>query len=166
MKETMFSVTNFLYYKDNYLFIKRGVDRKIDPGKLNGIDGKVDPGEDFISAAIRETEEETGYKVTTSQIMLSSIIKLEGGYDDDWMMCFFKIKVDDMSIPLGNKVREGELLWLHKDDVLSSKYELVDDLRYTFKDVVEGKHILFMHAALDSNQKIIKTKVSRLKLPQ
>ena len=61
-------------------------------------------------------------------------------------MCFFKITVPSKHIPLGNETNDGKLLWIHKDKVLDSGYELVDDLNYCFKDVVEGKKTFLYHS--------------------
>jgi len=92
------SVTCFLYHADDYLFVKRSLTKRIDPGRLNGIGGKIEPHENYLDAAIRETEKETGYKVSVDDITLSGVVKLEGGYVEDWVMCFFKIKVPHKSV--------------------------------------------------------------------
>lgn len=156
------SVTNFIYCGDYYLFLKRGTHKRIDPGRLNGIGGKLEPGEDYLTAAIRETEEETGYKVLPSDLELATIGKLEGGYEEDWVMAYFKIKVSSQEIPLGLTIDDGEFLWIHKDKVLESKYELVDDLHYVFKDVIAGKDIVFFTAQVNDQEKIEKINISRL----
>ncbi len=148
------SVTNFLYCGDHYLFLKRAPHKRVDPNRLNGIGGRVEPGEDYLSAAIRETEEETGYTVMADDIRLAGVVRLEGGYSEDWIMCFFKIRVPDMKIPKGNTDDDGKLIWLHKDEVLDSGHEMVDDLKYCFKDIVEGKTVFFMNAQLNDQEKI------------
>ena len=102
--------------------MKRNENKRIDPGRLNGIGGRVDPGEDFLSASLRETKEETGFEVSTDKIQFCGVVKLEGGYKEDWVMCFFKIKVDTKQIPYGVNTEDGKLLWLHKDKVLDSEY--------------------------------------------
>lgn len=157
------SVTNFIHFEDEYLFLHRNKSKSIDPDKLNGIGGRVEAGENYIDASIRETAEETGYKVTSSDLQLSGIVRLEGGYKEDWIMCFFKIKVDSQKIPLGNNTSDGNLIWIHKDAVLDSQYELVDDLHYCFKDIVDGKSLFFMTAQLDKKHKIVHVSKSILK---
>lgn len=156
------SVTNFLYCGNEYLFLHRSKDKKIDPGKLNAIGGKLEPREDFLTAAIRETEEETGYIVKPDDIRLVGVVKLEGGYEEDWVMCFYKIRVPDKKIPKGKNTPDGTLLWLHKDKVLDSGYELVDDLYYTFEDIVAGEKIIFLTAQVGEDHKIHKTSVTKL----
>ena len=154
MKKNQLSVTNFLYCGDEYLFIHRASGRKIDGGKLNGIGGKVEEGEDYLSAAVRETKEETGFIITPHDIFLSGVIHLHGGYEDDWTMCFFKISVPTKDVPLGFEISEGKLLWLPKDKVLNSGYELVDDLRIVWDKIVAENEIFFMDATVDENEKI------------
>lgn len=156
------SVTNFLFHGDEYLFLHRNKGKKIDPGKLNGIGGRVEPGENYLDAAIRETEEETGYKVNVEDIQLAGVVRLEGGYEEDWVICFFKIKVHSKNIPMGNKTDDGELLWIHKDKVLDTEYELVDDINYCMKDIIVGSQTLFMNVQLNEEQKVTKVSISKL----
>jgi len=161
IRKVQTSVTNFLTCGDDFLFIKRNLTKKVDPGRLNGIGGRLEPGEDYFSAAIRETEEETGYKVSPEDLTLVAVVKLEGGYSEDWVMCFFKIRVSDKNIPLGNKTDDGDLIWLNKDKVLDSDYELVDDINYVFKDIVNGNTVTFLTAKLTDDQKIYETSIGR-----
>jgi 8-oxo-dGTP diphosphatase len=164
IRNSQTSVTNFLFSGDYYLFLHRNLNKRTDPGRLNGIGGRLELGENYLDAAIRETEEETGYIVTAEQIKLAGVVKLEGGYPEDWIMCFFKIEVSNKNIPKGNDTEDGDLIWIHKDEVLDSHYELVDDLNYCFKDIVEGKEMFFMTAQLNNMQKIVQTSVSKLKI--
>ncbi len=149
------SVTLFVHCGDEYLFLKRSADKRVDASRLNGVGGRVEPGEDFLSAAVRECIEETGYHPQWSDIELSGVISVEGGYDEDWVMCFFKIAVPHKDVPIGLETEDGELLWLHKDAVLDSGYELVDDLHYCFSDIVEGKKQIFATYTLDEAQKVV-----------
>jgi 8-oxo-dGTP pyrophosphatase MutT (NUDIX family) len=163
IRKVQTAVTNFLYFGDEYLFLHRNANKRIDPNKLNGIGGRVDPGENYLEAAIRETEEETGYKVSADDIEFAGIVKLEGGYDEDWVDCFFKIKVPSQQVPLGTITKDGTLIWIHKDEVLESKYEVVDDVTYCFKDIVEGKELFFMTAQMDKEEKVTKASISKIR---
>jgi 8-oxo-dGTP pyrophosphatase MutT (NUDIX family) len=143
--------------------LKRGAHKRIDPNRLNGIGGRVDPGEDMLNTVIRETEEETGYKITPDQIQFRGLLKLEGGYDEDWIVGIFMIEVTDKTIPIGNQTDDGELMWIHKDKVLDTEYELIDDLKYYFKQLIEDKKMLFMTAKMDAQEKVTDFKISTLK---
>ena len=76
-------------------------------------------------------------------------------------MCFFKVKVDSTVIPKGTKTEDGELIWLDEDEVLDSKYSLVDDINYCFKDIVDEQRLFFLTAKLNSNQIIEKSSILR-----
>ncbi len=162
IRKVQCSVTNFIYCGDEFLFLHRNASKRIDPNRLNGIGGRLESGEDYLAAAIRETKEETGYEVNPEDIKLAGVVKLEGGYPEDWIMCFFKIKVNTKNIPLGNETEDGKLVWIDKDKVLDTEYDLVDDLYYSFKDIIEGKNIFFMTATLDDNEKITNVNVSKI----
>lgn len=164
MKKVIYSVTNFLHHRDDYLFIHRTKknDYRVDSGRLNGIGGKLEPGEDFLTAAIRETEEETGFVVAKEDIKLAGVVRMQGGYSEDWMMCFFKIAVATKEVPKGMDNPEGKLLWLPKDKVLNSDYELVDDLHYCFTDITAGKIPFFADALMNNNETVKNWNVSYL----
>jgi 8-oxo-dGTP pyrophosphatase MutT (NUDIX family) len=163
-RKTQLSVTNFLYYNDEYLFLKRNENAAINAGEINAVGGKVESGEDYISAAIRETEEETGYKVQATDITFCGIIHFEGGYSKDWVTAFFKIQVPHKHIPAGMKINEGELLWIHKDKIFNSGYKLVDDINYIFEDIQDNKNIFFMNVEVGGEElKIIRQKTQKLK---
>lgn len=151
---TYCSVTVFLHSGDEYLLLHRLPTKKIDPNRLNGIGGKLEPSEDYLTAAIRETEEETGYKIQASDFHLAGIARLEGGYQQDWIVAFFKVEVRDKKIPVGNHTSDGELLWMDKTAVLQSGYELVDDLKICFPILVQGKEMFFLAAKLNEREKV------------
>jgi 8-oxo-dGTP diphosphatase len=164
MKKTIYSVTNFLHCGNDYLFIHRTKKtNKVDGGRLNGIGGKLEKGENFLEAAIRETIEETGYQVTAKDVKLAGVVRMQGGYLDNWMMNFFKISVPTKEIPLGNENAEGELIWLPADQVLTSGYELVDDLNYCFKDIVKNDIPFFAHAQMTKEEKVKTWNIDYLK---
>lgn len=156
------SVTNFISCGDEWLFLKRGLHKRIDPNRLNGVGGRVDPGENFLEAVIRETEEETGYVIPPERIRLVSLGRLEGGYSEDWVMAFFASTVDSKKIPLGSQIEDGELIWLHQDRVLDSDYELIDDLNYVWQDIITGTTITFFNAQVNEHEKIADIRLGKL----
>lgn len=162
MRYIQTSVNNFIHCGDEYLFLLRDKSKKIDAGRLNSIGGKVEPGENYLDAVIRETEEETGIIITPKDIKLAGILRLEGGYEQDWVACFFKTEVKTKKIPLGEDTKDGKLLWIHKDKVLHSEHELVDDLYHTFPDIISGKSIFFSNTTINSSEKVEKYSVSKI----
>lgn len=164
MRKTIYSVTNFLHCGNDYLFIHRiNRDNKVDGGRLNGIGGKLEPGENFLQTAIRETIEETGYQIVAENVKLAGVVRMQGGYTDDWMMSFFKIEVPTKEIPLGNINDEGELIWLPAEKVLTSGYDLVDDLHYCFNDIVKDNIPFMAHAQMTEEEKVKTWNISYLK---
>lgn len=163
MRQIKTSVNNFIHCGEEYLFLVRDKNKKIDAGRLNSIGGKVEPGENFLDALIRETEEETGYIITSNDVDFLGIVRLEEGYEEDWVMCFYKTEVSKKEIGHGTKTSDGELIWIHKDKVLNSGYELVDDLNYSFKDIMNNDFIFFANAKLNNEEKVEKYSVSKIK---
>lgn len=164
MRHIQTSVNNFVHCGDEYLFVLRDKSKRVDANRLNSIGGKVEAGENYLDAVIRETEEEIGVKVTPDEVQFLGIVRLEGGYEEDWVMCFFKTELKTKRVAHGTKTSEGEFMWLHKDKVLTSGYELVDDLYYSFEDIVKGDFLFFASAQLNDKQKVEKysvTKISR-----
>lgn len=129
---------------------------------LNGIGGKLETGEDFLSAAIRETKEETGLTIEVNQVQLKAVVNMTGGYPEDWVMCFFTIEVPTLELPTGMENDEGQLLWLPKQEVLKTEYKLVDDINYCWEHLSsDEKRILFVGCTV-SDQLEIKNWQSRL----
>lgn len=156
IKQTVRSVTVFLHCDGEYLFIhrtKKGT--AVDFGRLNGVGGKVEVDEDFLTCAVREVREETGYHIAPADCRLAVVATLSGGYEANWDMCFFTCPVASKQVPNGMANSEGELVWLPADQVLQSGYELVDDLNYLWEDIVSERSMIFFSAQLDQQQKIV-----------
>lgn len=158
------SVTNFLHCDGRYLFVKRSGDKSVDAGKINGIGGKLEPGENYLDCAIRETKEETGYEVADADCRLAAIVNIEGGYDEDWVVCFFVVEVPTQEVPAGLHTSEGEFLWLTPEELFEQENELVDDLNYVFKDVARGKELVFFNAQVSKQEKITEYSLKSLKI--
>jgi 8-oxo-dGTP pyrophosphatase MutT (NUDIX family) len=161
LRKVQTSVTIFLQHGDEYLFLHRDCTKQVDPGRLNGIGGRLEIRENFLDAAVRETEEETGYGLQAADFTLRALGKLQEGYLDDWVFCCFTAPVRDKHIPIGNKTKDGTLLWIPQDQVLDSGYELVDDLNYIWKEIIADNNLFFFTAILDYDQKIKQLRLTR-----
>lgn len=101
-------------------------------------------------------------KLPKRDCQLRAVVNLSGGYQHDWMMCFFVIEVDSHEAPSGLENPEGELLWLPADQVLTAGYELVDDLHYLWQDIVEYSGTIFFAAQIDEHEKITQHSIFHL----
>lgn len=155
------AVNVFIYHKDEFLMIKRSPDKRIDPNKLNGVGGRLEAGENFLEAGVREVSEETGYEVRASDFRFCGIVRLEGGYTEDWIMCFFTCRVKDKNIPNGEKTKDGKFIWLYKEKVLNSNYEVVSDLKFLWNNIT-GKKLFFANAQINKNEEVDSIKISEM----
>ncbi len=153
---TIKSVTCFLHCGDQFLFIHRTKKGNVtDAGRLNGIGGKLEQGEDFLSAALREVTEETGFTIGHDQTQLKAIVNMTGGYPEDWVMCFFSMTVPTLTVPKGMENDEGQLIWLPKNEVLASPYRLVSDLHYCWEHLAnDDTRVLYAGCTVDETQEI------------
>lgn len=161
-REIKLSVTVFLHHQGKYLILHRSNDKNVDAGRLNGIGGKVEDSETFLETAIRESEEETGFKIKKDEMKFCGLGRTRGGYPVDWIVCFFKAEVPTFKIPVGKKCREGEFLWLKPDELFDQGIELVDDLNYLFREIVFGKNIFFANFNLDDREKVKEAEINYL----
>ncbi|MBN1969541.1 MAG: NUDIX domain-containing protein [Candidatus Delongbacteria bacterium] len=161
-KLTQTAVTNFIYCGKKWLFLKRGPNKKIDANKLNGVGGRLEENETFLDACIRETKEETGYIVDKKDITLSGVVRLIGGYEVNWVMCFFRTKVNSIKIPTPPNKEDGKLVWINQEEIKMQKFELVDDINYCFEKIIDKNEPFFMNAKLNNNQKITNYSINNL----
>ena len=136
------TVNNFIRFENKVLFLQRALDKKWDPGKLNGVGGKVEPGEDFLQANIRETKEETGYELNEKTCKFFGIVRIETA-EEEWIIVMFKSEVNSAEIPNGNQTEDGTFLWLSEEEVNGGKYEFVSDLEGYFREIFNDKSRIF-----------------------
>ncbi|MEK6880819.1 MAG: NUDIX domain-containing protein [Nanoarchaeota archaeon] len=144
-KVIQLSVTNYIFCGDDILFLKRHPSKRIAPNKLLGVGGKLEPNENFILAAIRETQEETGYIIHPSDIHFSGISNLKTvlGDDKEWLVGIFLIEVKTKTIPVGNHTSDGEFLWINKHSLFKDNYNFIDDFYYYVDSLLNNK-LFFM----------------------
>lgn len=153
-RELQPSVTIFFHCKDKYLFIKKNEDRWVDAGRLNGVGGKVKRDESFLTAAIREVEEEVGLKFKPEEVKFCGFLNTSEGYPQDWLVGFFLIEVNSFELPVGEKCNEGSFVWLTATELFEQEAVLVDDLHYLLPDYLHKDSPFFAYARLNEEEKI------------
>jgi len=112
----------FLTRGDQVLLLQGGATKWF-AGRFNGVGGHVEPGEDVLSAARRETQEETGLSVTDFD--LGAIIHVQAGTAPGVMVFVFTAEA-----PTGEVVEsdEGTLTWVSRETLPA--LPLLEDLRW------------------------------------
>ena len=162
-RQVQTAVNVFIYYGDEYLMLQRSPKKRVDPNKLNGIGGRLELKENFLDCAVREIYEEAGIIIKQEELEFCGLSKLELGYSEDWFMSLFRVKVESKKLPKGSEIEDGKLIWINKDKVLDSGYEVVEDLAYLWKDIVEGTHIFFANFQFNSDEKIESVSLSKIR---
>ncbi len=121
----------FLQRDEKWLFIQ-GNSHKWWAGKLNGIGGSVEAGEDIFTAALRETEEETGLYPT--QLNLASIIHITV---EPAVLLFVFIG----SLPNGeiSSSSEGTFHWYSRQELANHSLPLMPDLPFLLPHLWQWK---------------------------
>jgi|GEM_PF-1306113 len=147
LEQVQTSVTIFLHHGDDFLFLKRAAHKHTDPNIVNGIGGRLEKGEDYLTAAIRETEEETAYKVSKEAARLLGVVKSYGSYYSNiWVICFFGIEVDYKKVLFKPSTADGEFMWINKNDILSGRVKLNfhKQLTLCMEEILNPKGVFFL----------------------
>lgn len=130
----------FLQRGGKWLFIQ-GAAHKWWAGKLNGIGGSVEPGEDVLTAARRETLEETGLEARS--LSLAAVVSV---VSEPPVLLFVFVGTlgagDVQSSP------EGELLWLPAEALTDPALPTFEDFPFLWariKDHTRGQPPRFLH---------------------
>jgi len=110
----------FLRRKSHVLLL-RGGPKKWFAGLLNGVGGSVEAGEDVMKSALRECAEETGLR--PESLHLAAVIHVAA---EPVVMLFVFVG----PAPNGETRAsdEGELVWLHENEIAAAAARLVPDL--------------------------------------
>jgi 8-oxo-dGTP diphosphatase len=117
-------------------------------GKYTPVGGKLDPFESPLSAAIRETGEETGIRV--SNMKFCGLLTETSPVKYNWINYVYLAEIEHLTPPFCN---DGDLAWIHFDDVLKVDTPKTD--WFIYKYILEGRPFAF-NAIFDREIKLIK----------
>lgn len=97
-----------------FLLLKRK--KKPNKGCYVPVGGKIDPHERPIDAALRETEEETGFRLQRHQLKFGGVLAESAPNDYNWVCFIYIADIDYCEPPYCD---EGILEWVHFDNLSS-----------------------------------------------
>ena len=132
---------------DKVLLMKRSASSAKFPGYWIGPGGHVDENEDVLSAAIRETEEETGIKIAESKISLKVVaIGRHLDRNETYMIYYFLAHLDsDQEI---KNSEEGNSEWIPIGDIPNLKNLFPPFKYYVGHALEENSGILYTNVEL------------------
>ncbi len=147
------------------LLIHRGKDRKFLPDYYAGLGGKMDfsVNESPLNTALREIEEESGYKKKEiKRINLNAVFTAIDKYGK-WLVFDFVGKVKNKNFTGKKETDEGVLEWVAFDNLKNLK--LIPDLNYgVLEKILFTKELLWIKSDFDENDKIINLFVNDSKI--
>jgi len=142
--------------KTEVLLMHRSKDRKFLPGYYAGLGGKMDSeiNETPFDTAIREIEEESGYKeFYIENLKLKAVFTAFDRYGK-WMVFDFVGIVTKKLFNSKVKTDEGTLEWVQFQEL--NKLKLIPDLQYgTLQKIINSNDILWIKSNFDNNDKLI-----------
>lgn len=134
--------------------LRRAEDKKFAPGFIHTVGGKMDPGENPLEAVRREVLEESG--IIIKNIKLEAILVEIVPYVDlgqNWMVYYFSADYDSGELVSS---KEGELLWLTKEELLNEK--LLSSMKLLAKHIINPDDgLLIATLKYDQNQNVIES---------
>lgn len=124
-------------YQDQVLLMQRSLDSKIFPGFWLPPGGHVDATDDYLSAAIREVQEETGVTITANQIKLKVLeIHYHVDRQETYTMPIFRASLTDHQPTTGSI--EGISKWIPISEALTMD-NVFPPCKYYFDHILTDK---------------------------
>ncbi len=123
-----------LRHKEQLLLLKRA--NPPHPGKFLPVGGKLEPFEDPYSAALRETEEETGIRLDA--LTFSGILIETSPFAYNWQSSIY---IADIDYRLPPPCDEGDLVWIPYQDVFTIPTPETD--RHIYLYIMQNKPFVF-----------------------
>jgi 8-oxo-dGTP diphosphatase len=102
----------FITFGDDVLLLKRGMHKRVFPGRYNGVGGHIERYEDPLTGAIREMQEETGLDVVN--VRLCGVIHVDAGKENGILVFVFSAEAPSRDFVDSD---EGTLEWVARDQV-------------------------------------------------
>ena len=126
----------------SFMLLKRN--KEPNQGLFTPVGGKLDPYENPLQAAIRETREETGIDI--DNIKFCGMLTETSAVKYNWINYVYLAEIEKITPPVCN---EGELKWIHFDDVLKKPTPKTD--WFIYKYILNNRPFAFN---ADFNEKI------------
>jgi len=135
-----------LRHQNDFLLLKRL--KEPNRGLYTPVGGKLDPFEDPLSAAIRETREETGIEVPTMKYC--GILVETSPTKYNWINFVYVADINRLPPPPCN---EGELRWIAYSEVLNVPTPKTD--WFIYQHILEDRPFAF-HANFDAEVNLLR----------
>jgi 8-oxo-dGTP diphosphatase len=120
----------------NILLLKR-VNTGYADGKYSLVAGHVDAGESFVSAAIREAQEEAGIVVEPSDLRLALTLHRQREDGLVYINCFFEVGDYSGEIKNNEPGKCDDLSWFDQDNLPEST---LDYVRFALEKIAKGEN--------------------------
>ncbi len=139
--------TLILLIKDDMVLLQKGSPtKKIWAGYYNGLGGHIERGEDVVSAARRETFEESGLEVM--DLHINGVVMID--VDPDQGICMFVLSGSKFTGDL-RPSNEGPLEWIHIGEL--ERYNCVEDIPLLLPRVMKNEFFSLQYL-YDENGKL------------
>ncbi len=141
----------FVTHGEDILLLRRGLHKRIYPGRYNGVGGHIERDEDPLTGAIRETQEETGLDVVN--VRFRGVIHVDAGAENGIMVFVFTAEATSRQFVDSD---EGTLEWVRRDQLES--LPLVEDLPALIGHIFDGDPAsppFFAHSSYDADDEQI-----------
>ncbi|MCM8541811.1 MAG: 8-oxo-dGTP diphosphatase [Lentisphaeraceae bacterium] len=127
-------------FKDDHVLMMHRVkkEKDIHKDKWNGLGGKLEPAESPEESAIREIKEESGYDIHNLKFAGHLFFPTFDKQQNDWSV--FVFTSDDFTGLQLENTPEGNLEWIHKDELLN--LNLWEGDRYFLPKLLSGDKFL------------------------
>jgi len=152
---TIFTTDVFVICQGELLMIQRSMEKKAFPGFWLVPGGHIELGEDPGSCAIRELKEETGIKISASDLHLT-YIAMHRHLDraEDYYVFAFKVLLRNKPATLTHTT-EGILKWI-KIAQLSQMANIFAPVKYYFPHVLKDENKTLFNRSEWKNAKLIR----------